>query len=193
MDNYNVDKLFPISIYRKDNVLEQEELTKLSNVCLDLKNSIPKGGDDWKTAPYNTMGTFDLRNHTAFDKIVRIVTDSVQEFGKLHGSGYEYKCTGSWFNVYNKYDGQEYHTHNQDIFSAIVYIKSPQNSGATFFKTPFDQRNVKNMYDVTEYNNTEVAYYPNEGGLLIFRSYIPHMVEQHKVDEERISLAFNFN
>lgn len=193
MENYNVDKLFPVSIYRKENVLDKEELESLANTCLDLKNTVPKGGNTWRSNVYNTQDTLDLRDHKAFDKIVRIVSSSVQEFGKLHGSGYEYQCTGSWFNVYNKYDYQEYHTHNQDIFSAIVYIKSPQGSGATMFKAPFDQREVKNMYTVTELNNLEVGYYPNEGGLLIFRSYIPHMVEQQQVDGEKISLAFNFN
>ena len=193
MENYNIDKLFPVFIYRKENVLDKEELESLANTCLDLKNTVPQGGNNWKSKVYNTQDTLDLRDHKAFDKIVRIVTNSVQEFAKLHGSGYEYQCTGSWFNIYNKHNYQEYHTHNQDIFSAIVYIKTPQGSGATIFKAPYDQRQVKNIYQTTELNNTEVGYYPNEGGLLIFRSYVPHMVEQSQSDSERISLAFNFN
>jgi uncharacterized protein (TIGR02466 family) len=189
----NIDKLFPISIYRQENLLDKDELEELSKVCLDLQGSVPKGGNNWKSDVYNTQTTFDLRDHKAFDKIVRLVTKHVHDFAKLHGSAYEYKCTDSWFNVYNKHDGQEFHTHNDDIFSAIFYVKSPVGSSSTIFKAPFDQRNVKNMYNLTELNNTEVGYYPNEGGLLIFRSYVPHMVQQHQLDEQRISLAFNFN
>lgn len=189
----DIDKLFAVSVYRKENVLDKQELEEIAKVCLELKESVPKGGNNWRSPAYNTMDTFDLRDHRVFDKIVRIVTKSVQEFAKGHGSGYEYQCSGSWFNVYNKGEGQEFHTHNQDIFSAVVYIQSPQGSGATIFKAPYDQRQVKNMYQTTELNNTEVGYYPNEGGLLIFRSYVPHMVEQSQSDGERISLAFNFN
>ena len=193
MEDYSIDRLFPVSIYRKENVLEQEELDNISTQCLKLKETVNKGGDNWRSSPYNTMGTFDLRDHTAFEKIARIVTKRVNDFGKMQGSGYEYKCTDSWFNVYYKHDYQEYHTHNEDMFSAIVYIKSPEGSGRTFFKAPFDQRHVHNMFDVNELNNDVCAYNPIPGNLLIFRSYIPHMVEQSLSDEPRISLEFNFN
>jgi len=97
----NIDKLFPISIYRKENVLDKEELESLANTCLDLKNTVPQGGNNWKSKVYNTQDTLDLRDHKAFDKIVRIVTNSVQEFAKLHGSGI---VTGKqYFLNLNKY------------------------------------------------------------------------------------------
>ncbi|MEM7467528.1 MAG: putative 2OG-Fe(II) oxygenase [Pseudomonadota bacterium] len=33
---------------------------------------------------------------------------------------------------------------------------------------------------------------PKEGMMLIFPSYLTHMVEPHLSDDERISLSFNF-
>lgn len=92
-----------------------------------------------------------------------------------------------WGNI-NKlggYNNLHSHLNSTDLddilnmFSAVYYIKVPQNSGDICFSNPL-------------FINFLNHYTPQEKDLIVFPSYVPHLVRPNKTNEDRISIAFNF-
>ena len=57
---------------------------------------------------------------------------------------------------------------------------------------PFqDQRGIRKV-EGTAAINTVIEYNPVPGRLIVFRSYMPHCVGKHQDEEDRITLAYNY-
>jgi hypothetical protein len=99
--------------------------------------------------------------------------------------------TESWFNIYKKGDYQEIHQHTNTIISAVYFLKSNQKSSSLIFRPPFiDQLDVKKTNNFC--CNGNIEYKPIPGRLIVFRSFVPHCVPQHKDNQDRITLSYNF-
>ena len=163
--------------------------------CLSISKKIKKGGDSWiADKTYNTLNTYSLLSNKKFDKLNKWIFKKIQQYSDLLKYKGEYKCSDAWFNIYKKYDFQEYHEHGLSTLSAVYFLKSNKNSSKIFFKFN-DSSNV--MDPVIDNNFILTAplinYEPIPGRLLIFRSTVKHCVERHEDDDIRISLAYNFN
>jgi uncharacterized protein (TIGR02466 family) len=185
---------FPTSIYYESNLLTTEENSALGNKILNIKNNITAGGEDWLCNTYNTLGTYDLLADADFDNLVSKVSLHVNEYVQMHGSNYQYKCNAAWANVYKNKDYQEFHIHAGNTISAVYYVDVPSGSGDIVWKSPIEP-DMLPIKDITAYNDLSYKtcfYSPKPGDLIIFRSYLSHMVKQGTNDAERISVAFNF-
>ena len=189
-----IEKFFPTSFYVKSNLLLNEELKKLKEYSLTLKSLNKKGGDNWFSDVYNTHGTYDILKDDNFKKIVENINFYVNEYAKICGSNFLYKPGNGWINIYNKGDYQEFHTHSDSIISAVYMISSPEKSGALVFENPIepDMLPLKNITVNNEYNYKSVSYNISTNSLIIFRSYVRHMVKKCENIEPRISLALNY-
>lgn len=183
---------FPTCIYSAEDIITEEENTFLINELINIKNNTSKGGDGWRTDVYNTMDTFDLTKNNKFNNLSKNIISHTQNFAKELGSNSEYIIKESWFNFYNEGDYQEYHTHASSIFSAVYFFSNPTNSGKLIFKSPAtpDMFPLKNLTNNT-YNFQTCDYNPKPRTLVIFRSYVQHMVEKCKNSTPRITAAFN--
>ena len=111
---------------------------ELSDYCLNIadekKNDVATG---WISS--STFNTLDLLNVVEEDKFKNInewVLKKVNAHGKLIGYP-ELKAVSGWFNVYNKYDFQEFHTHSMHHLSCIYFLKSDAEKDAkVFFTSP---------------------------------------------------------
>jgi len=190
--SYFIKNIFSQSIYGIDSLLSDNEIKDLIQECKDIKQNIETGGDNWKCDTYNTLGTYDLRKNIKFKKLIDLVTLNVNSFAKQLKSNHTYSCGSCWFNIYKKGDYQEYHYHSDAFFSAIFVLKTPDPPPKVIFENP-----VLDMYPLrnVEYNDLNAGVYNigmRENTLIIFRSYLKHMVEKLKQDNERISIALNF-
>jgi len=185
---------FPTSIYYESNLLSAEENLILSNKILEIQTNTAAGGRDWLCDTYNTLGTYDLLTDAMFDNLVTKVTDHVNEYVRLHGSDYKYTCNAAWANVYKNRDYQEFHVHAGNTISVVYYLTVPEGSGDIVWKSPIepDMLPIKGIKDYNELSYKTCYYSPKPGDLIIFRSYLSHMVKQGTNDAERISIAFNF-
>ena len=112
---------------------------------------------------------------------------------------FEYMHHGAWVNIYDKGDHQEYHSHNdRNIMFSYSYChkcpKDRENGSDFIFKSPIEnlvayQKEFKEF--VTGYN----GYIPDlqEGTLLIFPSWLYHMVSPNRTDERRITISGNID
>ena len=85
--------------------------------------------------------------------------------------------TAVWFNINPKHAHHRWHKHGAASTIGIFYIQTPSNSGNIEFK----------------HDNTIKSITPYEGLLLIAPADIEHQVLANNSNEDRISMAFNFD
>ena len=90
------------------------------------------------------------------------------------GKSMPFMIINSWINVMNKHGYQEFHNHNNNCYSGVLYV-SKENSNIEFAIFPEGIRE-----QIT----------PEKGDVLLFDGSTYHRVVDS--DKERISLAFNF-
>ena len=168
---------------------------KLIKHCLNLSKKINKGGENWVSKnTYNTLETFNLHTDKKFDELNNWIYIQISEFAKILNYETKYKCNHSWFNIYNKNDYQEYHTHSYNTLSAVYFLKSnPKRSSKIVFKVSKDPTQSDPIIRSHNPLISDTAFYESvPGRLLIFKSNLPHCVEKSEENETRISLAYNF-
>jgi uncharacterized protein (TIGR02466 family) len=190
----HIQKIFSNTLFASHSLLPKKDLKLMVDECKKIQQHAKQGGDNWSCNTYNTLGTYELKDNIKFKKLIDVVTEKVNIYAKELQSDYNYECGNSWFNIYKKGDYQEYHYHSDSYFSAIFILKTPNPPPLIVFENPFlDMLPLKNLKKNNENNaGTYKVADMNENCLLIFRSYLRHMVQPLQQDEERISIAFNF-
>lgn len=108
--------------------------------------------------------------HQEIIKRVIQITDTHYDYKRYSGMKYNYEV---WWNYYAEGKFQEFHSHNVNALSGIVYLTD--SDAATCFCERGDRHSV----------------YPKKGKIVIFPSWLGHYVQPAK--EERCTVAFNFN
>ena len=112
---------------------------------------------------------------------------------------FEFKIVSMWINVNEEGDYNSMHLHPNSNFSAVFWIKAPENSGRLEFTSPhgFTQNLEILGYSDKFRNNSNIhtSFYfePTEGSILLFPASLYHEVSPSKSKENRISVAFNLN
>ena len=189
-----IETWFPTAIYVQKNLFPRSMNNLWANKVISLKENVPTGGKDWEGKTYTTHTTFDLKEDDIFKELIAQVTDHVHEFTKAHGSEVKYSCQHAWANVSLERNFQEYHTHDGSVFSAVYYPKVPEGSGNIVFEDPRlpDMLPIAKISERNALSFEKIGYEPEEGMLLIFRSYLRHAVKEGTNTEPRISFALNF-
>ena len=84
------------------------------------------------------------------------------------------KSVNFWANLYQKGDSADIHNHKPHAFSFAYFVKSGDDHAPLVF--------TDSGYKIT----------PKEGTFVAFPAYLNHHVEEHKVDDKRITLSGNF-
>jgi uncharacterized protein (TIGR02466 family) len=190
-----VETWFPTTIYQETNLFSKEQNLKWINKSMEIQRTIHTGGDEWEGRTYTTHNTaYSVLKDQEFKPLVDTVSFHVGEYVKLHNSTKTYQCESAWLNISVKDNFQEMHTHNESTISAVYYISAPAGSGKIVFEDPRepDMLPIKDIFDRNEFSFIKVGYTPLPGTLLIFRSYLRHMVTLNTNILPRISVAFNF-
>lgn len=97
-----------------------------------------------------------------------------------------------WVNYYESNEFQEYHDHvgNFAVFSYCYFHEIPENSGDFVLLNP-----IGNFVDNSAYKFTEKLHTitPEKGDLIIFPSWLSHMVTPNRSSEARISISGNLH
>ena len=184
---------FPQAFYVAENLLEPDYLKKLQDRVYSIKDGNPSGGSNWVLRPYNTLDTYELKDDPVFSTLLVKIEEKTFAFNKEHNSDYHYKIKESWLNVYDKNDQQEYHCHAGHTYSAVFFLKSNEDCAKIIFENPTepDMMPIKNLKELNGLSFKRCHFNPIENSLLIFRSYMRHMVDKQETDSERISIAVN--
>tara|TARA_R100000655_G_C2960634_1_gene188825 strand:+ start:391 stop:972 length:582 start_codon:yes stop_codon:yes gene_type:complete len=191
--NDQITTFFPQAFFTSINLLDKDYLIKLQRLSLDIKNKHECGGKNWLLRPYNTMDTYELNKDKNFKLLLDKIEEKVFLFTKAHKSNRFYKIKESWLNIYDKNDQQEFHCHADCTFSAVFFLKTSADCAKIIFENPTepDMKPILNVEGPDPLNYKRCIFEPIENSLLIFRSYMRHMVEKQKTDSERITIAVN--
>jgi len=189
-----IELWFPVAIYSEDNLLSEENNNKLKDYCLSIQKKIPSGGEEWFGKTYTTHGTSEFNKDPEFLTLLDTINYHLHEFAMAHNCQGRYENQATWMNISTAGSYQEFHTHNASIFSAIYYVTAPEGSGRIVFEDPKepDMFPLKKIKGKNNLSFTRISYTPKAGTLLIFRSYLRHLVEPGSNLDPRISIAMNF-
>ena len=155
-----------------------------------------QSNNDWRCGTFSTFNTeYDLLKDELFRPLLMATGQAVLEMAAYYGvQTDELACTQAWLNVAKPGDYQEYHVHPRSHFSAVYYIDVPENSGNLVMRS---HEADKDMFPLPAVESTPASsrtffHVPQAGTALVFRSNLPHMVEQNKSEHPRISVAMNF-
>jgi uncharacterized protein (TIGR02466 family) len=194
MKNAKIDMWFPTPIYICDEIVGKNYNNQIKQQILSIKNKVSSGGNNWLCDTYNTIGKYDLRQSECFTDLLKTVTDHVNNFASKFNTIDTFSCKESWFNIYDQNDYQEYHIHTHSTFSAVYYVTAPLDSGDIVFENPFgvDMMEIQNITEQNNLTYKNCRYQAKERRLIIFKSYLKHMVMRGNNTDERISIAFNY-
>mgnify|MGYP005997639211 FL=1 len=186
-------KLFPTPVYYEENIINVEDNDFIVDCCYKIQKAAKRGGEGWHTKVYNTLDTHDITYDENFKRLNIAVQNHIQKFVKVNGSNRYYNLDNGWINIYKKNDYQEYHYHNDAVFSAVYYARMPENGGGLILNSPKepDMFPIRDIDEQNEFNHSHYKIYPKERSLVIFRSFVQHMVEPGQHESERISIAYN--
>ena len=147
----------------------------------ECKNHYPKGVSKSNTGGWQSKD--NLHNIPYFYPLINQLYNVINNLFKNPNT----RLLNMWGNISppNAFNGV--HTHNNSIssysntdISGVLYLKVPKNSGELIF---YDPLFVSNNY----------TFQPKEKDIILFHQHLPHSVNPNFSQEDRISLAFNFD
>jgi len=191
-----VETWFPVSIYMEKELISEVESESLLKHCLNIRSSEFSIDEEigWIGGTFSTYGTYNLSEDRRFDNLFGLITEHVNNFASMHGSKSKYKIANSWVNINTRGTFQEFHAHAGSVFSCAFYLSAPIGSGRIIFEDPKqpDMCPLREIEEETQLSFGRASYHAEQGTLLIFRSYLRHMVEPGSNEEPRVSLSANF-
>lgn len=164
----------PIVIF-EDKITNIDFDNLLNDIKLKINDPGNVGNSLWEGG---VVGSFSRNSkilekyglHNEIYKRIQTITSTHQDYKEYDGMNYDYEM---WWNYYKEGKFQEYHTHNVNVLSGILYLTD--STAATCFCERGDRHVV----------------YPKKGMVVIFPSWLGHYVQPAK--EERCTIAFNYN
>ena len=158
-------------------------------------NTLPEA---WSCELYTTIGApGTLKDHEEFKPLCDVIVEEANAFAGILDLDIKFRpliFTECWLNIYGEGHAQEVHTHANCVISGIYYAKAPEGSGDLLIHSPYNDTMLDPPHArVNGFNMKMIPIKPEEGKMILFRSYVKHSVKPSKCQdgEERISIAFN--
>ena len=183
-------------------MFEINSIFPTSVIMGDLHREISK--EELAVVEYHkTRVSTNIGNTTSLDKyILKTELPEIKTFIELGIKSYvdnilipkhplNFYITQSWLNYTSK--GQFHHKHNHpnSILSGVFYFSADASRDKIIL---YNEKYKQITIPTKQYNlyNSETWWFTvKTGSLVIFPSYLTHMVEQIVSDDTRVSLAFN--
>lgn len=139
----------------------------------------------------NENNSDDLQNHLAFITFANKVTECTKEILHLNQYNYEkVEITNMWGNTLKEKESHPPHTHSNNIFSGVYYLRASTGTAPIQFFDPRPQASVFKPRNTPNWNNSSMIQFNSvEGKGFIFPSWLMHWVPP--TDEERVSVSWN--
>ena len=104
------------------------------------------------------------------------------------------KMHSFWFNVNEKGNFNTLHHHRGALMSGVFYIETPENCGNISFERMDDSQYYlpENLETTNIFTGSSAKIAAVEGRLILFPSWLLHLVEPSQTTKPRISMSFNY-
>lgn len=176
---------------------ELQELV-LGKEAADIKNGITRSNAGGWQSSGNLISWKERCIETIRQRIEKLVTSLLQELIRDEGKNRSFRLLiDSWANVNRRGDYNVVHTHPNCMWSGVYYV----TRGSPDPEVPYggllellDPREAANYIQVTNTVLDARHFYENEPGrMLLWPSWVKHMVHPYVGEGHRISIAFNVN
>ena len=179
---YIKEQLFPTEVYICDDVLEVEYIDSMKEDI--LKTSTDK--TNWQSSP-------KLHLQPKYKALSNKVTEVSKLIFKDINYVYDrFEITDMWSNILKPGEAHRPHTHSNNILSGVFYVHSDEAAGIQFYD-PRPQAGVLNpeVKGFTKANATAWELKSTTNRMIMFPSWLQHLVPINNSDNNRISIAFN--
>ena len=114
------------------------------------------------------------------DEIINEIRETVLSKWRMKISLDTLSGYGYWGHIHRKNMSTNVHHHIPSSISAVVYLSVPKGSGNIVF------------YPTNKISDHYYWFPPEKRKILIFPSWLPHLVTRHTGDKPRVSLSLNF-
>ena len=148
-----------------------------------------------------------------FTQLIQFFADAIQKTVGAANAGIwpqgkmslQLEIMGCWFQIQNGMAFHDVHTHGNCSWSGVYYVQVDEAkkrmdhpemgeaNGVTRFYGPYSQwqggahMDIGNAY--LQKNSLDI--HPEEGKLVLFPSYLPHMAMPYEGEKDRIIISFN--
>ena len=129
----------------------------------------------------SNIGGYQTPNNIHLNPDFYPLVKIINKIGIEFSSNPNIKVTDLWGNISSFGSHNMIHNHGTDYnkLSGVIYLKISKDSGRIWFYNPTD-------------TSSGIPYSPKEKDILIFPSALLHSVEPNLSQEDRISIAFNY-
>ena len=106
------------------------------------------------------------------------------------------RMTDCWVNIMPPTAAHSMHLHPLAFISGTYYVATPSGCPGLKFEDPRLDRYMAappRLPATKPANRIHVTYPAEAGNVILFESWLRHEVASNRVDDERISVSFNFN
>ncbi len=149
---------------------------------------------------YTSYGSMDQlhRFTSTFDELRRRIDGHVRRYARaldwdLRGGRLE--MSDSWLNIMPRGCAHSFHLHPQAVISGTYYVRTPRGSAGLRFEDPRLSRLMAAPARKGRKPDqaAHIVYPARAGQVILFESWLRHEVPAHPVDEERVSISFNYH
>lgn len=196
---------FPTYVYYAD--LKKGNPKKFNDDLIDecyRIRSLDKEGQKWckKNYPggytsYGSIANLHQRSST-FIELSRKIQKHAIAYAKhldMDLKGKTVQMTDFWLNIMPTHVVHGLHLHPLSFISGTYYVKTPKGCSSIKFEDPRMSKFMAAPPKVAEckpQNKQYVEYKAEAGKLVLFESWLRHEVASNQVEEDRISVSFNF-
>lgn len=108
----------------------------------------------------------------------------------------EVRMTDCWVNIMPPTAAHSLHLHPLSFISGTYYVRTPRGCPGLKFEDPRLDRFMAappRRPDAREENRPHVTIPAEAGTVILFESWLRHEVATNRVEQERISISFNFD
>lgn len=98
--------------------------------------------------------------------------------------------TEMWANVHDQHGFNHVHVHSGSWYSGAVYLQCSEKTGNITFTDPRPGAEMSAAHQLTATTQTVT---PKPGDMILFPSFLPHLVEPNCDGIKRISISFNID
>ena len=172
------------------------DLNKLTKYCFELEN-YNKSRKKSNLGGWQSGDLFDEDDDVIFN-LRKLITKHLNNYS-VNLSFKKFKLTNLWININGYKDTNMKHMHPGSVLSGVFYVKLPNIDSCgnlVFFNPAADlmEYSFNPHRDVLKYDNRHSStsfVKPKENLLIIFPSWVNHLVEPNMSKEKRISISFN--
>lgn len=194
--NFDVAPLFSTPLYISKFDVSEEDKQKLYSLAYERTGE----GNGGTTVDKNVLYLPELAHiKTELEKRFHEYADNVLGVDRFREEPpLEFFVMNAWVMKHKRGDWGHKHSHQNAIFSGIIYLNVDDNTGdITFHDKDYADKVFPSMFHIplarpSLYSAVSMTFKPKNGDLFIFPSHLQHSIGLHESDITRYALAFNF-